>query len=274
MSASVVKSSPLRWRDVWSLDGHPRSNPLGTKTDFERRYVQSRTSFRVPTKYGGSFTIEKLNWNLGRLHEVRHRVADRVHSIRKTDPAIRDMFKGMTSMITPVQLSREDARLYDAVISRAEQANENDEGGLAQYALLLRHICNNPLALRRTEIEFGAELVERYPTLITSAHSAKVDMVVDQLESIRDAGDKCVLFTSWVYTSLDLIADELRRRDISLRGAPRPADAKCGPAGPGSVPERPRYHGFPVIGCRGLRAQPARGPLRDLPTSLPSAGTS
>ena len=215
MSASVVRASPLRYRDVFSLDGNSRDNPLGSKADFERRYVLSRTSFRVPTKYGGSFEIEKLNWNLSRLHEVRHRVSDRTHAIRKTDPAIRDMFKGMTSQITPVQMSREDSRLYDMVLDRAEDARKGDEGGLAQYAQLLRHVCNNPLALRRTDIEFGAELCETQPHLITSKNCAKIAMLVDQLEAIRDAGDKAVVFTQWVKTSLMLIADELNRRNIS-----------------------------------------------------------
>ena len=150
------------------------------------------------------------------LHEIRHRVADRVHAIRKSDPTIRDNFKGMTSLVLPVQLSRQDARLYDMVVERADQARTKEDGkGLAQYAQLLRHICNNPLALRRTDIEFGREIADKHPNLITAAYSAKVAMLVDQVEVIRDAGDKCVVFTQWVHTSLDLISDELRRRDIS-----------------------------------------------------------
>ena len=216
MSASVVRSSPLRYRDVFSLNGHPRSNPLGTKADFERRYVQSRKMIRLPTKYGHYFELEKLTWNLPALHEVRHRVADRVHAIRKTDPSIREQFKNMTSLITPVQMSPEDGRLYDMVVTRADTARDHEDGkGLAQYAQLLRHICNNPLALRRTEIEFGHEIADKHPRLITAANSAKVMMLMDQLEVIRDAGDKCVVFTQWVHTSLELIADELRRRDLS-----------------------------------------------------------
>jgi SNF2 family DNA or RNA helicase len=169
----------------------------------------------VPTKYGGSFTIERLHWDEAALHEVRHRVADRTHSIRKTDPSIRDNFKSMTSMILPVQLSREDARLYDAVLTRADQARNDDEGGLAGFALLLQHVASNPLALLRTDVPFGAELAAKHPRLITSAHCNKLAMFIDQVEAIRDAGDKCVVFTQWVHTSLELISDELRRRDLS-----------------------------------------------------------
>jgi len=216
MSASVVRASPLRWRDIFSLDGHPRQNPLGSKTDFERRYVLSRKSFPIKTKSGGYFDIEKLTWNLPRLHEVRHRISDRVHAIRKTDPDIRDTFKDMRSIVTPVQLSREDGRLYDAVVERADVARKQEEGlGLAQYAQLLRHICNNPLALRRTDIEFGHELVLRYPNLITSQNCNKIAMLIDQLEAIRDASDKAVVFSQWVKTSLLIIAAELDRRGIS-----------------------------------------------------------
>lgn len=216
MSASVVRASPLRYRDIFGLDGSARDNPLGTRADFERRYVLSRNYLRVPTKYGGHFEVEKINWNNQALHEIRHRVSDRTHAIRKTDPAIREMFKGMVSQITPVQMSREDGRLYDMVLERAEKAKKNDEGGLAQYAQLLRHICNNPLALRRTEVEFGRVLCEQHPKLITAKNCAKIAMLADQLEATRDAGDKVVVFTEWVHTSLELIAAELHRRDISF----------------------------------------------------------
>lgn len=213
LSASVVKASPHRFRDTFNLPGG-RNNPLGTKADFESRYVARKRTFNVPTKYGGSFQVTNIEWDHHALHEVRHRVADRTQSVRKTDPALAGVFKGMSSLITPIQLSDEDRRLYTMVKDRARQALENEEGGLAQYAQLLRHICNNPTALHRTDIPLGAQLAAQFPKLATSAHCAKLDVLTAQLEGIRDEGDKVVVFTSWVNTSLSLISDELTKLGI------------------------------------------------------------
>lgn len=213
LSASVVKASPHRFRDTFNLAGG-RTNPLGTKADFESRYVARKRTFLVPTKYGRSIQLTNIEWDHHALHEVRHRVADRTQSVRKTDPALAGVFKGMSSLITPIQLSDEDRRLYAMVKDQARHALENEEGGLAQYAQLLRHICNNPLALHRTDIPLGGQLAAKYPKLATSAHCAKLEVLVAQLEGIRDEGDKAVVFTSWVNTSLSLISDELTKRKI------------------------------------------------------------
>jgi len=50
---------------------------------------------------------------------------------------------------------------------------------------------------------------------LTSRNSAKLDQVCDMIEGIRDQGDKCLLFTSWVKLSLEPIARELQRRRIN-----------------------------------------------------------
>ena len=213
LSASVVKASPHRFRDTFNLSGG--HNPLGSKADFESRYVARKKTFLVPTKYGRSIQLTNIEWDHRALHEVRHRVTDRIQSVRKTDPALVEVFKGMSSVITPIQLSDEDRRLYTMVEDRARQALTNEEGGLAQYAQLLRHICNNPAALHRTDIPFGRQLAAQYPKLATSAHSAKLEVLCEQLEGIRDEGDKAVVFSSWVNTSLLLIAKELTKRKIS-----------------------------------------------------------
>ena len=214
LSASVVKASPHRFRDTFNLAGG-RTNPLGTKADFESRYVARKRTFNVPTKYGRTIQLTNIEWDHQALHEVRHRVGDRTQSVRKTDPALAGVFKGMSSLITPIQLSDEDRRLYAMVKERARHALENEQGGLAQYAQLLRHICNNPEALHRTDIDLGAQLAAQYPKLATSAHCAKLEVLVAQLEGIRDEGDKAVVFTSWVNTSLDLISAELTKRKIN-----------------------------------------------------------
>ena len=211
MSASVVASNPLRYRDVFNL-AHAKHNPLGTKADFVRRYASKVSTYDMPTRYG-SFPVTFYEWNRSSLHEVRHRVADRAQSVRKTDPAIRDLFKGLQTVIVPVQLSKDDQKLYDEIVDLARPVKEAG-GNLMPYYRLLRYVCNNPDALRWTSDPTGKRLVKDHPKLVTSSHSAKLEAVIDLVESIRDSGDKTLIFTQWVTMSLDLIAVALDKAGI------------------------------------------------------------
>ena len=212
MSASVVSANPLRYRDVFSLAAGSAA-PLGSKKDFEARYASERREVRINTRKGHSFTVVEYDWDVGKLQEVRHRVADRAQHVRKTDPGVRDNFRGMQTVVVPVQLSDEDRELYDAVAARARDAKEAGEG-VANHFRLMRYICNTPEALLHTEDAFGAELALRFPALVTSDNSAKMEMFLDQAEGIRDAGDKAVVFTQWTNLSLFLISRQLDKRGI------------------------------------------------------------
>lgn len=215
MSASVVSTSPLRYRDVFSLVPPGGGHPLGTRADFEDRYAKERRDLRITARNGRVFTIVEYDWDLSRLQEVRHRVADRAQHVRKTDPGVRDSFKGMQTVVVPVQMSDEDRDLYEAVSGRARQAKEAGEGGMAGYFRLLRYICNTPEALLHTSDEYGKELAGQFPDLVTSANSAKMEMFLDQVEAIRDAGDKAVVFSYWTNMTLFILARALKERGIS-----------------------------------------------------------
>lgn len=215
MSASVVSANPLRYRDVFSLvPPGAAGHPLGTRADFEDRYAKERRDLRITARNGRVFTIVEYDWDLHRLQEVRHRVADRAQHVRKTDPGVRDNFRGMQTVVVPVQMSDEDRDLYDEVSRRAREAKEAGEGGMAGYFQLLRYICNTPEALLHTSNEYGKELAGRFPDLVTSANSAKMEMFLDQVEAIRDAGDKAVVFTQWTNLSLFLLSAQLDKRGI------------------------------------------------------------
>lgn len=210
MSASVVASNPLRYRDVFNLSGE--ANPLGSKADFVRRYAAEVRTYDMPTRYG-SFPVTFYEWNTASLHEVRHRVADRTQSVRKTDPSIRDLFKGLQTVVVPVQLSKDDQKLYDLIVEEARPVKEAG-GNLMPYYRLLRYVCNNPEALRRTADPAGKDLAKKHPALAVHTHSAKLEAVIDLVETIRASGDKTLIFTQWVEMSLDLIAAALKRAKI------------------------------------------------------------
>lgn len=207
LSASVVAANALRYRDVFNLAGRIHRNPLGTKRDFIQRYTH-----RVRQFYASGIQVSDYDWNLDMLHDVRHRVSDRAQSVRKTDPGIRELFKGLQTVVIPVQLSVEDARLYRMVVDHARRNTDDDN--LMHYYRLLRYVCNNPAALMRTADPVGAELAETHPGLVTARHSAKLESFIDLVESIRDAGDKTLVFTQWVEMSLDLIAAALDKAGI------------------------------------------------------------
>jgi hypothetical protein len=210
MSASVVSHNPLRYRDVFNLAGNDTNNPLGTVTQFERRYAS--TVRHIPIGYCNEITY--YTWNVARLHEVRHRVARKTQSVRKTDPGVREFFKGNQVITIPVQMSKEDRSLYDWVLDRAWDANKEGEPLMGHYRLL-RYICNTPLALEASADPLAQELVAAHPKLITNAHCAKLEMFLDQVESIAEQQDKVVAFTHYTNLGLLLLAPEVDRRGIN-----------------------------------------------------------
>ena len=210
MSATVVNHSPLKYRDVFNLAG-VRANPLGTKQDFEDRYADNKRRWKIQTKNGGSFDTIFYDWNLGKLQEVRHRVSDRTQSVRKTDPAIRDNFKGLQNIVVPVQMSAEDRKIYDAIVEEAAAAKEREES-LAQYYRLLRYVCNNPASLTKTDDPVGRSIADRYAP--TGKNCSKLELFLEQIESLQDSEEQVVVFTQWTNLSLFFLRDELASRKI------------------------------------------------------------
>jgi superfamily II DNA or RNA helicase len=202
MSATVVGGNPLRFRDVFSLDGRPAHNPLSTKTDFISRYADRIKNVPVQTRNGRSFSFTVYDWNLSALQEVRHRVGDRTMAVRKTDPGVREQFKGIETLAIPVQATPATRELLDLITDRARQANRRGEG-LAPFYLLARIACINPEALRHSTSPEAAELLDTRPDLLDAAHSAKIEILNDMLESMREAQDKAVVFCHW--TTLGLL---------------------------------------------------------------------
>lgn len=207
MSASVVGGNPLRYRDVFSLV-RPQENPLGTKAEFVERYADQVNRFDMKTRTGATFPFISYDWSLGRLQEVRHRVGDRTQAVRKTDPGVREAFKGLQTVVEPVQLSDTEAHLVRVITERAAAAHQRGET-LMPYYRLLRYACNTPAALSHTTDEIGLEIGADFPHLVRDVMCTKLEMLNDKLESIREAGDKVVVFTHWTNLTLHLIKSKL-----------------------------------------------------------------
>jgi hypothetical protein len=220
MTASIVGSNPLRYRSLFALT-QTRDNPLGTVEDFENRYVErdqfgaiKKRTYRRNTRAGGEFTTVEYDWDLAALHEVRHRVADRVQNVRKGDPGMREYFPPLDVEYVPIQMSDQDRELLGAIEYLAREAKRAKEP-MAPYALVQRYVCNTPEALMHSTSPIARFLCAEFPSLITSRHSAKVEYFLDQVESIADAGDKVIAFSKWTNLGLLILSRELDKRKIS-----------------------------------------------------------
>lgn len=217
LTATSVSHSPLRYRDVFSLDQKPPSqNVLGSKSEFEKKYLLYKFEKEIKNPSGyGSFFLTEYKWDNESLHEVRHLVSDRVHSVRKTDPGISEKFKAMGHDPIFIQLSPEDRRLYNIIQELSDEAERNEEN-LSEYYTLSRLVCNTPEALRYYKSDLAETLVQEFERLCNSNNCAKLDDLVDRVGSIQSAGDKVVVFTKWTDLSLHRIASRFRKEKISF----------------------------------------------------------
>lgn len=196
MSATVVGGSPLRFRDVFSLDSYPLKNPLGTKADFVSRYADKVTQIPLVTKSGGTFTLTKYDWDLPRLHEVRHRVGERTMAVRKTDPGIREQFKGIQCFPEWVPMTNELAEIYNLILDDAKQCRDRGESRAPHY-LAMRVASINPAALQFSENEVSQMVWNGHRKLCVRQSSNKIEMLNDRLEGIKEGQDKAVVFCHW-----------------------------------------------------------------------------
>lgn len=210
MSASVINQTPERFWRIFDMDN---PNPLGTLSQFRKDYT-SRTIHR---RYGRRLETS-YEWDLNRLTEVSHRIAPWTHTVRKSDPGVRELFKDTEFIPLPVQMSRQDRELYQLVLDAAKGDFKNLSGeDKLQYYNVLRYICNTPEALLHSQNQVASLLTQSLPdSFFTSRHSEKFEMAIEKLEEIRDQGDKAIVFTQWTNLSLFPFSNILKRRNISF----------------------------------------------------------
>lgn len=211
MSASVVDGNPLRYRDLFSLGGRDAArNPLGTRRAFEARYATDIKPRQVKNPRTGRMVdiAPEYTWNMPRLEEIRHRIADRTHAVRKSDPGVKEYFKDLATVLIHVQPSGMERELTEAIIDRAYEAYRAGDN-LGPYYTLLRYVCNIPQALLHTNFEVGKELATQFDTLLTKVTSSKLEKLNDKLVQIREQGDKVLVFTHWTELSLHLMKDAM-----------------------------------------------------------------
>ncbi|ASZ74725.1 DNA helicase [Mycobacterium phage Phabba] len=209
MSATVVGPSPLRFRDVFSLHGHPRSNPLGTKKAFVETYAREVKTKMQPTRNGGSFPLTTYNWDHAKLQEIRHRVADQTMAVRRKS--------NMPTIPVHVQASEGQREAFDIITEHARAAVLGRGLDPGPYMRLLQMVAITPEALRVTEDSIAADIIAEHPHL-AEGHAPKIDLLNEMLEAVRDQEDQAVCFVHWTTGGLHLISPKLRVQHVKHWG--------------------------------------------------------
>lgn len=209
LTATPVNGSALKFRDAFSLDAFPRSNPLGTKKDFVDKYARSVKKVTLKGRHGGRWDLTTYDWDHSALHEVRHRVGDRTVAVRKTDPGVRERFKGLQCLEEWVEMTDELHAVLETIREDGRRARDAGESR-APHVLAARIASVFPPALRHSQNEVAQMVCERNPSALTAAGSNKIAVVNDMLAGIQDAGDQALLFCHWTSMGIRPLAKHLK----------------------------------------------------------------
>lgn len=204
MSATAINADPERYHHLFDkIPG--KKNPLGSLTSYRTKYVKEEVYVR--SGWGGEI---KRIWNTFKIKEVRHVIAPYTHAVRKSDPGVREYFKETRLVPIPIQLSDEERGLYDLV---KEIGSDDDPDLWGQYYRVLKYICNTTSTLAHSESAIAKAIVESVPDL-EKIESSKMETLVDQLEEIRDQGDKVVVFSQYTNMGVFRISEALKKAKI------------------------------------------------------------
>lgn len=213
MSASVVQGDPERF---WKVFEWAPSNPLGTLKDFRQRYVKevrNRSTF-ITTRSGKKKKVhyQERIYDQDKLNDVRHRISHYTHTVRKTDPGVRELFKGLVFTPVPVDMSIQTRQVYDKIESLYEE--DFTKGSELPLYQALRYTCLFLPSHHLSHNQISEAISKNLGDKLVDKNNNKLERMMDDIESIRDQGDKCVVFTHWTTLSLFFLAKELEKRKV------------------------------------------------------------
>ncbi|ABZ84105.1 snf2 family helicase, putative [Heliomicrobium modesticaldum Ice1] len=167
-----------RLTELWSIMDFLNPGYLGGLTEFNRRFVQS---------------IERKN-DADALDRLQRLVRPFLLRREKGDPAIELELPEKLESKEYIQLTAEQASLYESVLQAAMEKIEESTGIARRGAILstltqLKQLCNHPTLL----LKEGKASVLR-------GRSHKVERLVEMVEELRQEGERCLVFTQYVET--------------------------------------------------------------------------
>lgn len=212
MSASIINQDPARY---WRVFQWAPEHPLGKLGEFRKQYQISGSALWAGE--GVRAYQVKDKWDEKKLEEVRHRVAALTHTVRKTDPGVRELFKGIQFVPVEVEMSATDRSVYEILRELAiRMKEEGDYDGAGQLVHLMKLVCNTSEALLHSlSSQLSLPMMEAINAAdLKTSLSAKFEMVLDKILEIQSQGDKVVLFTKYTNLGLFLLGDELKKHKV------------------------------------------------------------
>ena len=215
MSASVINGDPERFWRIFEFA--PNGNPLGTLEDFKARYVEKYDVLRIRNKGRSAawlpwIEISQPKWNDKKLEEVPEIVRDFMVTGRKTDPGIRENFKGLQFFPVPLEMSKEHRSLYELL--REEAKGGAARGDLIQFYNAIRLTLLHPNAVTYSDGEVSKVIAQTMGDKLSKIENVKLDQLLDDVSTIIEGGDKVVVFTHWVNMSMNIISAAFDKHKI------------------------------------------------------------
>lgn len=215
MSASIINGDPERF---WRVFEFAPYNPLGTLLEFRERYVDHVEKMKMRNKGPSAkwvpyINLEKTIWDTEALSDVPERVKGFMVTGRKTDPGIREFFKGLQFKAVPLEMAPKQKKLYDIIYTGYRNAVE--DGDLIQFYNALRLTCLHPSATIYSEGRVSKTIVDTIgKDTLLKIEDNKLDRLIEDVQTLLDGGDKIVVFSHYVNMSINIIEQAFQKHKI------------------------------------------------------------
>lgn len=178
-----------RLLELWAIFDFLNPGYLGGETAFRKRFV-------IP--------VERERDN-GKLQQLQSLVRPFLLRRTKQDPHVQLNLPDKQEIKEYVHLTAEQASLYERIIQDTFQQLEQ-EGGMKRRGLILallgklKQICDHPVLYLKEEKK--TKLEER---------SNKFSKLVELLESIKEKGERCLIFTQFIFMG-NMIQEYIEKR--------------------------------------------------------------
>lgn len=198
-----------RLSELWSIYDFMNPGYFGSLRAFQERFASA--AGRTQEKAAGS--SPEQGRDDARMTELRKLVQPFMLRRRKKDPAVQLDLPEKNEMKTYVPLTAEQAALYDRTVRELLERSGSLDGMKRKGAILaaltrLKQLCAHPALVTKEPLPTvhaaagegapAARSGERAEVEALAARSAKLQRLIEMVEELREAGERCLIFTQYV----------------------------------------------------------------------------
>lgn len=135
---------------------------------------------------------------------------------RKTDPGVREHFKGLRFEPIPLTMSPEHEKLHRELKDMLGELPEEEKTlqALGAFYQAMRYNCLTTEAHQFAGSEVSQHIFDKYGSKLEKIENVKLERLVEDVQVLLEEGDKIVVFTHWTNMSLKLIAKRFEKEKI------------------------------------------------------------